>query len=173
MNAECPAVVSAPQAKGRGVRRIGRRDKRPLPKPVRSRRLENALLDRNFFVDLPLNFLWWLYEFLRNGNRRGRVGASDDRDVDSFIAQGKGVVAGRSVQIHRRQGPRTRVTIGPEVDLFAEPGSWAGKRPRFKEYRSPVKNGPRIPSHPCVLMRCRGLAAVGSPFYHVAPGRDR
>jgi hypothetical protein len=117
-------------------------------------RLENALLDRDFFVDLLLNFLWWLDEFLRNGYRRGSVGASNDRDVDSFIAQGEGIVAGRSVQIHPGKSGE-HVTIGPEFDLFAEPASRAGKRRRLKEYRGPVKNGPRIPSHQRVLRRCR------------------
>src|ERR1700686_3201760 len=73
MYAECPSVVSPPQAKRRGIRRVGRRDKWASPKSVRSGRLENTLLDRDFFVDLLLNFLWWLDEFLRNGYRRGRV----------------------------------------------------------------------------------------------------
>ncbi len=154
MYAECPSVVSPPQAKGRGIRCIGRRDKWTLPESVRSGRLENALLDREFFVDLLLNFLWWLDEFLRNGYRRGSVGASNDRDVDSFIAQGEGIVAGRSVQIHPGKSGE-RVTIGPEFDLFAEPASRARKRPRLKEYRGPVKNRPRTPSHQRVLRRCR------------------
>src|SRR5580693_2924443 len=111
MYAECPAVVCPPHAKGRGIRRIGRRDKRTLPKPVRSRRLEYALLDRNFFIDLFLNFLWWLDEFLRNSYRRKRVRASNYRDVDSFIAQAEGIVAGRSVQVHAGKGGE-RGTIG-------------------------------------------------------------
>ena len=41
---------------------------------------------RDFFIDLRLNFLWWLDELLRNGNRRRRVDAVNHRDLDRFIA---------------------------------------------------------------------------------------
>src|SRR5712672_2941100 len=117
MHTESAPVVSPPQAKGRGIGRIGRRDKWALPKSVRSGRLENALLDCDFFVDLLLNFLGWRDEFLRNGYRRGRVEASNDCDVDSFIAHPERIVAGRSVQIHASEGGE-RVTIGPKFNLF-------------------------------------------------------
>src|SRR5580698_2680408 len=154
MYAECSAVVCPPHAKGRGIRSIGRRDKRTLPQPVRSRRLEYALLDRNFFIDLFLNFLWWLDEFLRNSYRRKRVRASNYRDVDSFIAQAEGIVAGRSVQVHAGKGGE-RGTIGPEFDRFAKPASRAGKRHRPKEHRGTVKNRPRVPSQQRVRRGCR------------------
>src|SRR5579864_6099453 len=154
MYAERLAVVSPAQAKRRGVRRMGRRDKRTLPKPVRLGRREDALLDRDFFVDLFLNFLWRLDEFLRNGYRRGRVGTSNDRDVDAFIAQSERIVAGRSVQIHAGERGE-RISIGPELNPFAEPVARTGERLRFEEYRSPVKNGPRIPSYQRVPKRSR------------------
>src|ERR1700682_5141107 len=106
---------------------MSRRDKWASPKSVRWGRLENVLLDRNFLVDLRLNFLWRLDEFLRNGYRRGRVGASNHRDVDSLMAQRKRIVAGRPVQIHAGKSGK-RVALGPEFDLLAEPVSSARKK---------------------------------------------